>query len=1158
VQGKIRIGNQTAFTAPTATRPFEYAVANGFNAFEWFPDKKDSGAGWDLDSLNSDARSYIRHTARTFDIAMSVHAPWEANPLSPRGLHSIGKCVEFAKDIGAGLLNIHLYTGEGVESFARALEPVLRLTREAGLKLSIENTPYTGPQEFNRLFEILWNTGGVPTGHAGMCFDAGHANLHDITLNNYVRYMDALAPGVPVIHVHLHENYGDGDTHMTLFTGPSKQDASGVLTLLRRLDARGYSGLFILEQWPEPPSLLNHARDTLFHLIHSERLSSAAEPLLRAVAAAPKPGEAIRFLDALVSADREASSWREKLLRVLALLSDTEFFPSRENLVYLATYLRFLGEGRIACAEDGRHMRPGNHANLARLIEELLTEVAAPEDAFILRKIHPWLPSYDEAFTRREPLSRIRDIAHRGDIPGELKKEIKHTLQNKLHRCAGPEDLATSRALLKRISAPGAAYPPSFVEEFRTFHQELEEFFNASSLEGLLAAIVRDGTAPRRATLIERFLKAKEDVPDEAGSLRGVLALLAELRKGFAEDIEEAGKTPGAQRLRLADIGLENFAFVLLSRAVNLLGRTAAGSLEWKAAMDFLALALWNIRMSGLYPDECGAMLNELEAQRRTFGATGREEMLRFKATLERCMRLSETYADLALQLFPERAARLGLALGLDEEAIRLFAEEDIRESLVFQLSKLASATLKRARSLLGLPSWEPVVEGKALGRVVAAEELSRAPSGDGAFIVLLENAEGDEHIPEGVAGIVLRHGLPHLCHLGVQARQKGAAVAVCEDGTAFLELEGLAGRQAVLEVSPESATLSVSEGREEAAPETRAAVKVPPVDMSFMRRLMRLDEVSFSTAGGKADAMRRLEALAFSSRGTAAAFKTPAGAAIPFGVMEESLLLMPGHADEYRFLMGLLEDAAPEHFEGVLQSLRAITGLLNVPGDVMEGLRERFPPGTRFMVRSSSNCEDLEGFSGAGLHESVANVSHGEIPDAVRKVWSSLWTEKAARERKQARIPHREAHMAVLIQTMLIPELSFIMHTANPLGGRREEAYIELAAGLGETLASGIGRGTPFRLLCNKVTGEVRALAFASIDSALVPDGRGGISRRTVDYSAMPISASPAARQALGSRIAAIGALVEGSFGQPQDIEGAVVGENIYLVQSRPQQGLA
>lgn len=39
------------------------------------------------------------------------------------------------------------------------------------------------------------------------------------------------------------------------------------------------------------------------------------------------------------------------------------------------------------------------------------------------------LPSFNAEFTASTPLTRIRDIAHRNDIPHELKQEIKHTIQ---------------------------------------------------------------------------------------------------------------------------------------------------------------------------------------------------------------------------------------------------------------------------------------------------------------------------------------------------------------------------------------------------------------------------------------------------------------------------------------------------------------------------------------------------------------------------------------------------------------------------------------------------------------------------------------------------------------------------------------------------------
>jgi hypothetical protein len=71
--------------------------------------------------------------------------------------------------------------------------------------------------------------------------------------------------------------------------------------------------------------------------------------------------------------------------------------------------------------------------------------------------VHANIPCFDKSFTASVPLTRIRDIAHRSDIPHDLKQEIKHTLQNKLHRNAGPEDLVATEAMLKRITAnPGA------------------------------------------------------------------------------------------------------------------------------------------------------------------------------------------------------------------------------------------------------------------------------------------------------------------------------------------------------------------------------------------------------------------------------------------------------------------------------------------------------------------------------------------------------------------------------------------------------------------------------------------------------------------------------------------------------------------------------
>ena len=83
------------------------------------------------------------------------------------------------------------------------------------------------------------------------------------------------------------------------------------------------------------------------------------------------------------------------------------------------------------------------------------------------------------------PLTRIRDLAHRNDIPQQLKQEIKTRLQNKLHRCAEPGDLKTCEDILFNRIRPNPDINPAFKHEFEVFYIELKEFFNALGLNSL-------------------------------------------------------------------------------------------------------------------------------------------------------------------------------------------------------------------------------------------------------------------------------------------------------------------------------------------------------------------------------------------------------------------------------------------------------------------------------------------------------------------------------------------------------------------------------------------------------------------------------------------------------------------------------------------------
>lgn len=1128
----IRIGNQTAFSAPPLL-PFEFAVSSGFDAFEWFPDKKISG-GWNEQDVQGETRSFIKNTALANDIRLSVHAPLPSGPFGIDLITIPEDTIRFACDIGAVLINIHLPPLIDADKYAYSVAKLSGDLAEYGMKLSLENSTGTCPEAFNDLFLKLRSKYASGLLNIGMCFDPGHANLYPGTRNDYLAYFDRLDPSVPVIHIHLHENYGDSDSHLTIFTGPAGNDPSGVKGLLERLMRRNYSGAMILEQWPQPEGLLVDARNRLLAMMPPEEKTGAES-------------ETDSLAKKIADADKRLPSWRKKLEWIYELITEKDFGNDPDRLAAVAVYLSFIGNGEVKCSEDGTHYRPSNHARISRRIYSHLAGVTTPDNVLIMRKIHPWLPSFNEPFLKAEPLTLIRDIAHRNDIPGELKKEIKVTLQNKLHRSAGPEDLATSAALLERITSPDAGYPAAFVEEFRRFHEELKDFFNACSLREMLQLIMKQHLTSE-PDAIREFLEAGPENP-----LR-TLDLLTGVRRAFFHAMSSAD-VAGGQRLLQADIKLEEYSFVLLSAIINDIEQIS-GAAKWETALQCLVLAIENLAMGGLSEEECEAIHSELKAWSADFDPGDRIHLLRLGATLDRGRRLAESYRDRILSLFPEKVEELGLALGVSAQARKFYVESDIRSYPVFQLSKLVSLLLKEIRTSAGLPPWDVIVPGTISGTIVYAALLTDLPEfAEGPLIAVAEKVEGEEEIPSPVKGIIIPHQTPHLSHLAVRARQKRTVFLVCEDPRLFEELKS-SGGHFTLEAEAENVQLihcAKDCGRETVDGRKQGKAALPDVSVSSAKSCLPLDEITAGTGGGKAYGARRLYEI---SKMKGAGFGAVGGLVIPFGAMEEAIASSP-FIHEYRAVLGTLHKAPPGQFEENLRRLKEITLGCRIPDAMLFQIRRHFKSGTRMIVRSSANTEDSPELAGAGLHDSIADVKPAEAASAVAEVWSSLWNRGAAAELKKSGVPFESAHMAVLLQPLLIADFSFIMHTVNPANNNSNEITMEVAVGQGGVLASAEEPGMPYRIIYDKAAGNAKIQGLASFSRAVLPGLDGKLILKTIDYSQSKLSVDGGFCAALAVRIGRSGQFVERIMGRPQDIEGLVSGDAVYLVQSRPQQGI-
>ncbi|KAK4772818.1 hypothetical protein SAY86_014593 [Trapa natans] len=935
----------------------------------------------------------------------------------------------------------------------------------------------------------------------------------------------------------------------------------------------------------------------------------------------------------LVEGDRSGRNWWRKLEIVRELIVESSQSGDRlEALVYSSIYLKWINTGQIPCFEDGGHRRPNRHAEISRLIFRELERIsckkdALPEELLLIRRIHPCLPSFKAEFTASVPLTRIRDIAHRGDIPHDLKQEIKHTIQNKLHRNAGPEDLVATEAMLSRITKNPGEYSEPFVEQFKIFHHELKDFFNAGSLAEQLGSI-KDSLDDQSLSVVALFLKSKESLDSSSGlkdapvsgdidllirtinSLNTLRELIIKgLESGLRNDAPDAAIAT-RQKWRLCEIGLEDYSFVLLSRYLNAFetmggANWLAESVEsdnttsWSDPLDVLVVGIRQLGLSGWQTEECSAIGNELAAwKRRGLSAKEGDEDgrmvwgLRIKATLDRARRLTEEYSEALLQIFPENVQILGKAFGIPENSMKTYAEAEIRAGVVFQVSKLCTLLLKAVRRTINSQGWDVLVSGVAGGTLVQVETItpgSISSSVEGPIILIVKKADGDEEVTtvgKNIVGVILLQELPHLSHLGVRARQERVVFVTCEADDTINEIQKLTGNFVRLEASSTGVQISQSlPGSSSTNAEkllgnssTRREAdepfdfplstwKIGVVKQTPGGRILSLAEADIHSSGAKAASCGQLASMAtasdkvYSEEGVPASFKAPLGMVIPFGSMELAL----ERSNSTQTFLSLLEELEIAKLEGgqldsLCLQLQELICALNAPKEIIQGISGAFPADARLIVRSSANVEDLAGMSAAGLYDSIPNVGPSNpviLGNAICKVWASLYTRRAVLSRRFAGVPQKEAQMAILVQEMLSPDLSFVLHTLSPNDGDHNRVEAEIAPGLGETLASGT-RGTPWRLSLGKFDGHVKTLAFANFSEEMIVLGagpaNGEVVRLTVDYSKKPLTVEPVFRKQLGQRLCAVGFFLERKFGSPQDIEGCLVGNDIYIVQSRPQ----
>lgn len=329
--------------------------------------------------------------------------------------------------------------------------------------------------------------------------------------------------------------------------------------------------------------------------------------------------------------------------------------------------------------------------------------------------------------------------------------------------------------------------------------------------------------------------------------------------------------------------------------------------------------------------------------------------------------------------------------------------------------------------------------------RFVTTAELEYAYLGYRDIVVL-------DHVPNDIAvtqGIITAEFQTPLSHINVLSRNRGTPNMALQGATANAELRALEGQWVRLVVGATDYSVTPVEAAEADAyweANKPPGVQVPGFDASVTElrdvgEIVPADTPRERLGSVIAEATRAFggKAANYGALSHVPGLNVPVGFAIPVYYYRQ---FMQQNGLEAR-VASLLADEAfnqdPALRDRQLRELRA--AMLEAPVDpafeqlLMAKLAQSFP-GQRLRFRSSTNAEDLDGFTGAGLYSSNSGDADdpASVLEAVREGWGSVWSLRAFEERSFRSIDHLQVGMALLVhRSFPSEEANGVALTNNP-----------------------------------------------------------------------------------------------------------------------------
>jgi hypothetical protein len=208
-----------------------------------------------------------------------------------------------------------------------------------------------------------------------------------------------------------------------------------------------------------------------------------------------------------------------------------------------------------------------------------------------------------------------------------------------------------------------------------------------------------------------------------------------------------------------------------------------------------------------------------------------------------------------------------------------------------------------------------------------------------------------------------------------------------------------------------------------------------------------------------------------------------PRGIAIPFSIQQEFLESSPRIQQAIGKLKMALELDSRE-IDALCLNLQTLIRQARVPEKLRSYIDSQVANHlagvSTFVVRSSSNAEDLENFSAAGIYESINHVATADkIFQSIKEVWASLVSPRSVRLRHEVGISLDDCYMGVIIQEEVEAKMGGVLVTTNPMNRTGDFRNVYINVSLKSVTSIVQGTDTPFQYLFNTVEGGGRTLSM-------------------------------------------------------------------------------